>query len=68
MKDIAGSMALILEGGYNLDVLSRCNVKMINALNNISNEKYNEHELKVLGNTKNISNEIKDIFSPFYEF
>lgn len=68
MMNIAGSAALILEGGYNLDVLSRCNVKMINALNNISNEDYYKHELEVLENTKNTFNEIKDVFSPFYEF
>lgn len=32
MLDIAGSMVLILEGGYNLGALSRCNVKLINGL------------------------------------
>jgi acetoin utilization deacetylase AcuC-like enzyme len=68
MMNIAGSLALILEGGYNLDVLSRCNVKMINTLNNISNEYYYRNELKVLENTKNTFNKIKDVFYPFYEF
>lgn len=66
MMDLAGSLALILEGGYNLNILSRCNVKMINALNNISHDNY-KHELKVLESTKNTFNKIKDVFSPFYE-
>lgn len=68
MRNIAGSMALILEGGYNLEVLSRCNVKLINALNNISNEDYYKHELNVSESTKSTFNKIKDVFSPFYEF
>lgn len=67
MMGIAGSLALILEGGYNLNILSRCNVKMINALNNISHDNY-KHELKVSESTKNTFNKIKDVFSPFYEF
>ncbi len=67
MMNIAGSLALILEGGYNLNILSRCNVKMINALNNISHDNY-KHELKVLESTKNTFSKIKDVFSPFYEF
>jgi acetoin utilization deacetylase AcuC-like enzyme len=68
MKNIARSMALILEGGYNLKVLSRCNVKMINALNNISNEDYYKHKLKVKDSNQMTLNTIKDVFSPFYEF
>jgi acetoin utilization deacetylase AcuC-like enzyme len=68
MKNIAGSMALILEGGYNLNVLSRCNVKMINALNNISNEDSYNHELALRIENQNTLNRIKDVFSPFYKF
>ncbi|MGF7119577.1 histone deacetylase family protein [Methanobacterium oryzae] len=68
MKNIAGFMSLILEGGYNLDVLSRCNVKIINALNNIKNEDYYKNELNVSENTKDTFNKIKDVFSPFYGF
>ncbi len=67
MMDTAGSLTLILEGGYNLKVLSRCNVKMMNALNNISHENY-KHELKVSESTMNTFKKIKDVFSPFYEF
>lgn len=66
MMRIAGSLTLILEGGYNLNTLSRCNVKMMNALNNI---KHNyKHEPKVLESTEHTFNKIKDVFSPFYEF
>ena len=68
MKNIAESMALILEGGYNLNVLTRCNSKMINALDNINNKDYYKHELKVKDNNQNTLNIIKDVFSPFYEF
>lgn len=68
MKSTAPSMALILEGGYNLDVLSRCNLKMINALNNISSEDYYKQELNVRDTNRNTFNQIKDVFSPFFEF
>ena len=68
MTSITGSMALILEGGYNLNVLSRCNIKIINALNNIKDEDYFYSDLSVSENTKNTFNKIKDAFSPFFEF
>lgn len=68
MKNITNSMALILEGGYNLNVLSRCNVRMINALNNISNGDYYKHKLNVKDSNQTTLNQIKDTFSPFYEF
>ncbi|MBI5679777.1 MAG: histone deacetylase [Methanobacterium sp.] len=68
MKNIAGNMALILEGGYDLNALSRCNVKMINTLNNIMTEDYYKQELNVSENTQNTFNKITDVFSPFFEF
>jgi len=68
MRSITKSMALILEGGYNLDVLSRCNIKMINALNNINSKDYYKHKLNVRDVNQNTFNQIKDIFSPFFEF
>lgn len=68
MKSIAGDMALILEGGYDLNVLSRCNIKMINTLNNIMKEDYYKKELNVSENTQNTFNKIADVFSPFFEF
>lgn len=68
MKSIAGSMALILEGGYNLNVLSRCNIKMINALNNMNNEDYYKYELNIKDSTQLTLSTIKETFSSFYEF
>ncbi len=72
MKEITNEMVLILEGGYNLDALSRCNVKMINVLRNKEpndhNKVYKNHdiELNVSNETKEIFRNIKDIFSSFY--
>ena len=73
MLNIAGKMVLILEGGYNLSALSRCNMKMINVLRNTNDYGRNihdglDHELDVSEETKKILRSIKDIFSSFYEF
>ncbi|WP_414470319.1 histone deacetylase [Methanobacterium sp. ACI-7] len=68
MGNIAGPMALILEGGYNLNVLSRCNVKMISGLNNMKEDDYIKEELNVSDECRNILKQIKDVFSSFYEF
>ncbi len=68
MKNIASSMALILEGGYNLKVLSRCNIKMINALNKITDEDYYKHELNIKDSNQITLKQIKNTFSSFYEF
>ncbi len=75
MKEIAGQMVLILEGGYNLSALSRCNMKIINVLRNDLSydtwEKITEtphNKLNVSDNTKKLYHNIKDVFSPFYEF
>lgn len=79
MRDIAGSMVLVLEGGYNLEVLRRCNVKLINVLNTeVSTEElsdmkdmksylYKERE-DVDPKTKTLFKDIQDTFSPFFEF
>lgn len=79
MKDISGSMVLILEGGYNLEVLRRCNVKLINVLT----EEVSIEELTDIRNmesylyrggddinpkTKTLFKVIQDTFSPFFEF
>ncbi len=68
MMKITNHMVLILEGGYDHSVLSRCNMKMINVLN--GNEVYNEpeedHELGA--ETKQILMSIKNIFSSYYRF
>ena len=74
MMEIAFKMVLIFEGGYNLGVLSRCNMKMINVLmNEIGNEQNDINkdmltDLKVSDETKRIFNNIQDVFSSFYEF
>ncbi|MFY9638407.1 MAG: histone deacetylase [Methanobacterium sp.] len=72
IKEITNNMVLIFEGGYNLDALSRCNVKMINVLRNKEpndhNKVYKNHEieLNVSNETKEIFRNIKDVFSSFY--
>ena len=80
MLDITGSMVLILEGGYSLGALSRCNVKLINGLRDqlTSNTSQKQADLDVSRGTdvsknispetKNIFKNIKDLFSPFFEF
>jgi acetoin utilization deacetylase AcuC-like enzyme len=75
MEEIAGKMVLILEGGYNLPALSRCNMKIINVLrNDLTNdtlETINEasnNEMNVSDKTKKIFHNIQDVFSSFYEF
>jgi acetoin utilization deacetylase AcuC-like enzyme len=70
LMEQVGSMALILEGGYNLPALSRCNLKLINGLNQKSEEKHplTPDNLTVRDDTKNNFKEIKEIFSPFFEF
>ncbi|MGZ7068070.1 MAG: histone deacetylase, partial [Methanobacterium sp.] len=68
MKNIADSMTLILEGGYNLNVLARCNQKMINALNNMGNVEYYTNELNIKDSNRSTLKTIKDTFSSFYEF
>lgn len=78
MMEITPSLALILEGGYDLPALYRCNQKLINGLNaninfkdrNIKENKSNlkQRNQKVHRETKDLLNEIKKIFSPFYEF
>jgi acetoin utilization deacetylase AcuC-like enzyme len=73
MLNITDKMVLILEGGYDLSVLSRCNMKMINILRNTNDYDENnydkqDHEMKVSEETRKILKNIKDIFSSFYEF
>lgn len=74
MMDIAGSLTLILEGGYDLNALSSSNKKLINGLQNYKiikeeNEKDNQdsHNSQVKDQTKNIYQEIKETFSPYFD-
>lgn len=71
LMDIAGSLVLILEGGYNLEALSRCNLKLINGLKEhktIKEIPSPYENLRVNRRTKDIFKEIKEVFSPFFEF
>lgn len=68
MKIISHSMALVLEGGYNLDVLSRCNIKMINTLNSIEIKDFYKEKLNVIETNQSTLKKIKETFSPFYKF
>lgn len=73
MKEITGKMVLLLEGGYDLDALANCNMKMINVLKSTNDgvdDIYNNSvmDLNVSNETKKIFNEIQDVFSSFYEF
>jgi acetoin utilization deacetylase AcuC-like enzyme len=70
LMGLSGGMTLILEGGYNLPALSRCNLKLINGLNQNDNQEHPhlKGSLKVREDTKNSFKEIKEIFSPFFEF
>ena len=74
MREIAGKMVLIFEGGYDLAALSRCNMKMINVLRDELNVDGGEiykgriKEKNVSDETKKIFHSIQDVFSSFYEF
>lgn len=61
---------LTLEGGYHLDVLKRCNLKMINVLNNetIEYSPISPEISKVREETKILFQRIADNFSPFFTF
>jgi acetoin utilization deacetylase AcuC-like enzyme len=75
MMEITSRMVLILEGGYNLGVLSRCNMQMINVLREeVTNDKSediykNDFKVPVASDeTMQLLNRIKDVFSPYYKF
>jgi len=69
LNEIAQKTVLILEGGYDLETLGRCNVKVLNALNNHNeNNDYHVDLPSVSEETKSLFRTIKDKFSPFFEF
>lgn len=77
MMDIAESLTLILEGGYDLNALSRSNIKLINGLKNyqILKDRYNKKDKqsssnnsKVHEETREIYKSLQEIFSPYIEF
>ncbi|MEG3224219.1 MAG: acetylpolyamine amidohydrolase [Methanobacteriales archaeon Met13] len=66
-----GPAALTLEGGYNLESLARCNLKMINVLTHeitIEDQKLTREDYKVREETKILFKKIEDNFSPFFTF
>jgi len=75
LMDIAESLTLILEGGYDLNALSRCNKNLINGLKNykIINEEYEKNnqdsniDSRVRNQTKKIYQDIKETFSPYFD-
>ena len=79
LQKLTKSMALILEGGYNLEAMARSNLEMIKVLMDhedklkdidSSYEYYNKNRhstsLQAKNETKNLFHEIKDIFSPIF--
>lgn len=66
MRRITRQQALILEGGYNLEALARCNLKMIEVLRGRETDKYLEAETNP--EVKEIFRTIKDNFSPYFDF
>jgi len=69
MNEIAHKTVLILEGGYNQETLGRCNVKVLNALNNHNeNIDYDVDLHHVSEETKSLFKTIEDKFSPFFGF
>jgi acetoin utilization deacetylase AcuC-like enzyme len=72
MSKIASKLVLILEGGYNFEVLSRCNMKMINVLMNTNDDGEEIYQTPINKNyvsegTQKILKNIQDVFSSFYE-
>jgi acetoin utilization deacetylase AcuC-like enzyme len=61
---------LTLEGGYNLEALKRCNLKMINVLKDetLEHSPISPETSKVREETKMLFKSIEDKFSPFFTF
>ncbi len=73
MMDLAESLTLILEGGYNLKALSRCNVNLMSGLQNYKTikEEYEKSEpvdiSKVHQETKDVYKSLSETFSPYFD-
>lgn len=74
MMDLAGSLTLILEGGYDLNALSRSNVNLIHGLKNYKTikEEYEKNDYGIEGSkvhqeTKEIYKSLREIFSPYFD-
>ena len=74
LMDLADSLTLILEGGYDLNALYRSNEKFINGLENYKIIK-EEHQINsnagnnspVKNQTRSIYRDIKETFSPYFD-
>ena len=74
MMDLARSLTLILEGGYDLDALARCNRNLIQGLENYKTMKEEYEKGKepidnsmVNRETRKIYESLSDIFSPYFD-
>ena len=74
LMDLAESLTLILEGGYDLNALRRSNEKLINGLENYKTikEEYQKNSdvlnhSPVKNQTMNIYRDIKETFSPYLD-
>lgn len=74
MMDLAQSLTLILEGGYDLDTLASCNVELIHGLENYKTlkEEYEHNKesidrTQVHQETRVIYECLKEIFSPYFD-
>lgn len=74
MMDLARSLTLILEGGYDLDALARCNRNLIQGLENYKTMKWEYEKGKepidnsmVNRETRKIYESLSDIFSPYFD-
>ena len=69
MMDLSKNLALILEGGYNLEVLGRCNLKLIRGLNESEKREQPSYDnMKVHQETIQIFKHIQEVYSPYIEF
>lgn len=74
MMDLAPSLTLILEGGYDLNALSRSNTKLIHGLENykVIKDQYERSDQnlqdrsKVHPETKKLYQDLREMFSPYF--
>jgi acetoin utilization deacetylase AcuC-like enzyme len=71
MTQLTDHRVLVLEGGYNLEAMSRANMKMINILNKEDKKDNWIEDMEILNikeETRKLNNQIKNNFSPFFTF
>lgn len=74
MMDLARSLTLILEGGYDLEALARCNQNLIQGLENYKTMKEEYEKGKepldnsmIHRETREIYKSLREIFSPYFD-